>query len=207
MIIEAATLTLFITSALLLSISPGPDNVFVLTLSMARGPLAGIVTTLGLCTGLIVHTSAVALGVAVLIQESELAFSLLKIGGALYLLWLAWQAFRHAADPIEGRQSTEGLRRLYLRGILMNVMNPKVSLFFLAFLPQFVDAGRGSVTLQIFLLGFVFFLCGILVFGAISLAAGRLGDRFRKGSGAKILHRVSAGVFAGLAIKLLLSER
>ena len=87
MIIETTTLTLFITSALLLSISPGPDNVFVLTLSMARGPLAGIVTTLGLCTGLIVHTSAVALGVAVLIQESELAFSLLKIGGALYLLW------------------------------------------------------------------------------------------------------------------------
>ena len=204
---EIATLLLFVTSAILLALSPGPDNVFVLTISIARGPLAGLVTTLGLCSGLVVHTSAVALGVAVFIQESALAFSILKIAGALYLAWLAWKVFRAPAEQLNGQGSNERYRRLYLRGVLMNIMNPKVSLFFLAFLPQFVNPANGSVTLQIAILGLLFMLSALLVFGLISLAAGRIGTFLRRGRGALILNRLSGVVFAGLAVKLLLSQR
>jgi threonine/homoserine/homoserine lactone efflux protein len=208
---ETATLLLFVTSAVLLALSPGPDNLFVLTVSIARGPLAGLVTTLGLCTGLVVHTGAVALGVAVFIQESALAFSLLKIGGALYLAWLAWQVFRAPAETLGARASGDGYRRLYLRGVLMNIMNPKVSLFFLAFLPQFVspslDPAQDNVTLQIAILGLLFMASALLVFGLISLAAGRIGGFLRKGRGGLILNRLSGVVFAGLALKLLLTER
>jgi threonine/homoserine/homoserine lactone efflux protein len=208
---ETATLLLFVTSAVLLALSPGPDNLFVLTVSIARGPLAGVVTTLGLCTGLVVHTGAVALGVAVFIQESALAFSLLKIGGALYLAWLAWQVFRAPAETLGARASGDGYRRLYLRGVLMNIMNPKVSLFFLAFLPQFVspslDPAQDNVTLQIAILGLLFMASALLVFGLISLAAGRIGGFLRKGRGGLILNRLSGVVFAGLALKLLLTER
>ncbi len=204
---ETATLLLFVTSSVLLALSPGPDNLFVLTLSMARGPVAGVVTTLGLCSGLFVHTGAVALGVAVFIQESAVAFAILKIGGALYLAWLAWQIFRTPAETLNSRSNSEGYRRLYLRGVLMNIMNPKVSLFFLAFLPQFVSPAQGSVTLQIAILGLLFMISSLLVFGLISLAAGHIGAFLRKGRGGLILNRLSGVVFAGLAVKLLLSER
>ena len=204
---EITTLLLFISSAILLALSPGPDNVFVLTVSIARGPLAGVVTTLGLCSGLVVHTAAVALGVAVFIQESAVAFSLLKLGGALYLAWLAWKVFRAPAEELISSSSRESYKRLYLRGVVMNIMNPKVSLFFLAFLPQFVNPQLGSVTLQIAILGLLFMLSAFLVFGLISLAAGHIGRFLRKGNGALILNRLSGVVFAGLAVKLLLSER
>jgi threonine/homoserine/homoserine lactone efflux protein len=153
----------------------------------------------------------VALGVAVFIQESALAFSLLKIGGALYLAWLAWQVFRAPAETLGARASGDGYRRLYLRGVLMNIMNPKVSLFFLAFLPQFVspslDPAQDNVTLQIAILGLLFMASALLVFGLISLAAGRIGGFLRKGRGGLILNRLSGVVFAGLALKLLLTER
>ncbi|MCW9022427.1 MAG: LysE family translocator, partial [Sedimenticola sp.] len=115
---EIATILLFISSAILLALSPGPDNVFVLTVSIARGPLAGVVTTLGLCSGLVVHTAAVALGVAVFIQESAVAFSLLKLGGALYLAWLAWKVFRAPAEELTSSSSRESYKRLYLRGVV-----------------------------------------------------------------------------------------
>jgi threonine/homoserine/homoserine lactone efflux protein len=204
---EVATILLFVSSAILLALSPGPDNIFVLTISISRGPLAGITTTLGLCSGLVVHTLAVALGVAVFIQESALAFSLLKLAGALYLAWLAWKIFRAPAEELVSSTSSESYKRLYFRGVLMNIMNPKVSLFFLAFLPQFVNPQLGSVTLQIALLGLMFMGSAFVVFGLISLAAGRIGRFLRKGKGALILNRLSGFVFAGLAVKLLLSER
>lgn len=204
---ETATLLLFVTSSILLALSPGPDNVFVLTLSIARGALAGVVTTLGLCTGLIAHTAAVALGMAVIIQESEMAFSLLKYGGALYLAWLAWKILRAPAESIEAHSSKENLVGLYLRGVVMNIMNPKVSIFFLAFLPQFSDPSQGNMTLQVAMLGLLFMLSALLIFSGISLTAGRLGDWFRKGKGPLILNRLSGCVFAGLAIKLLFAER
>ena len=150
----------FFVAALLLGIAPGPDNIFVLTQSALFGAGAGVVTTLGLVTGLCVHTTAVALGVAAIFQTSALAFTLLKTAGAGYLLWLAWLSFRSGASTAQIAQGDAsdggpagaafpGYMTLYRRGIVMNVTNPKVSLFFLAFLPQFCDPTRGSVAVQV----------------------------------------------------------
>jgi len=203
------TLLVFFMASVLLALTPGPDNLFVLAQAAQRGKMAGIAVTIGLCTGLLVHTSAVALGVAALFQASAFAFSLLKYIGAAYLLYLAYRSFASGASG-NSEQKTQKLSfsRLYGRGIIMNVTNPKVSLFFLAFLPQFTDPGFGPLVPQIFLLGLLFILSTILIFGGISLLAGGIGSYFRKSTKAQlILNRIAGGVFAALAIKLALVRR
>ena len=203
------TLIAFVSASLLLAISPGPDNLFVLMQSAARGWKAGVVVTLGLCTGLIVHTAAVAFGVAILIRESAVAFTVLKLAGAAYLLWLAWGAWRAgpAQIGVSGVQSPS-LRRMYLRGIAMNVSNPKVAIFFLAFLPQFVSPDAGPVAPQIFILGALFGLSSLTVFCGVALAAGAIRRRLIGSARAQsMLNRLAATVFAGLALRLVLSSR
>lgn len=171
--------------------------------------MAGIAVTGGLCTGLMVHTAAVALGVAAVFQASAVAFSLLKFIGAAYLLYLAWHSFMAGADTGDGPQPARaGFARLYRRGIVMNITNPKVSLFFLAFLPQFTNPAGGPLLPQILLLGLIFILSTILIFGGISILAGGIGARLRKSQRAQlILNRLAALVFVGLAVKLALARR
>ena len=203
------TTLLFLTSSVLLALAPGPDNLFVLAQSMVRGPRAGVLITLGLCTGLLVHTSAVALGVAVIFQTSALAFTVLKFIGAAYLLYLAWQAFRataHTEEKANGQALSGG--QLYRRGIIMNVTNPKVSIFFMAFLPQFADPARGSITLQLILLGVLFLLSALVVFCGISVLSGIIGQRLQRSPKAElILNRLAGMLFAALALKLVITER
>jgi threonine/homoserine/homoserine lactone efflux protein len=206
--IDSQTLFLFLSSALLLALSPGPDNLFVLAQSSQYGRWAGLVVTLGLCTGLVVHTLAVAFGLAALIRDSAPAFMALKTAGALYLLYLAWQAWH--ASIASGQVEVQALpgKALYLRGIIMNLTNPKVSLFFLAFLPQFADPRRGSMTLQFFELGLLFILATLLVFGVLSFLAGGFGERFRRSpSVLRFVNRAASVVFVALALKLAFSER
>lgn len=206
----------FFVAALVLSIAPGPDNIFVLTQSALYGAGAGMVTTLGLTTGLCFHTAAVALGVAVIFQSSPTAFWVLKILGACYLLYLAWLAFRSGAalarvpegggDAPHGAASFPGYGALYRRGILMNVTNPKVCLFFLAFLPQFCEPERGSVPLQVVLLGALFILATLLVFFSVALLGGRLARRFNASRRGQIfINRLAGLVFLGLAVALLVT--
>jgi threonine/homoserine/homoserine lactone efflux protein len=203
------TFALFLSASLLLCIAPGPDNIFVLTQSMLRGGVAGIFVTLGLCTGLIGHTTAVALGIAIIFQKSLLAFTILKLCGAAYLLYMAWGAFRAGAEKIEAVRSAEVSRlTLYRRGIIMNITNPKVSIFFLAFLPQFVDPARGHLPWQFMQLGVVFMISTLIIFGALSLSAGRIGDWFHKTPSAQtVMNRVAGTIFAGLALKLAFLHR
>lgn len=198
------TFSAFFLISALLALAPGPDNIFVLTQSALHGKVSGLVVMFGLCTGLLVHTGAVVFGVAVLFQASTLAFLLLKATGAGYLLYLAWQSFRASPEKIHinGAQQV-GLMKLYRRGIIMNITNPKVSIFFLAFLPQFADPGRGAIDLQIATLGGTFILATILVFGAIALVGGALGDWFNRSvSAQRIMNRVAGTIFVGLALKL-----
>ena len=203
------TLLTFFIASLLLALAPGPDNLFVLTQAALRGRSAGLAVTMGLCTGLLVHTSAVALGLAALFAASALAFTLLKLCGAGYLLWLAWQAWRASSTSIrtapEDRLSGW---QLYRRGILMNITNPKVSVFFLAFLPQFADPSRGPLTQQLLALGAIFMVATILVFGGIALLAGMLGAWLTRAPQLqRVLNRMTAVLFVGLALKLALSQR
>lgn len=209
----------FFVAALLLGIAPGPDNIFVLTQSALFGAGAGVVTTLGLVTGLCVHTTAVALGVAAIFQTSALAFTLLKTAGAGYLLWLAWLSFRAGASTAKIAQGDAsdggpagpafpGYMTLYRRGIVMNVTNPKVSLFFLAFLPQFCDPSRGSVAVQVLILGVLFMLATIVVFWTVAALGGRLAVWFNRSQrGQIIMQRVAGCVFVTMAAALLLSSR
>jgi threonine/homoserine/homoserine lactone efflux protein len=203
------TVFAFLAAALFLAFVPGPDNLFVMTQAALRGRRAGLTITLGLCTGLIVHTTAVALGVAVIFQQSELAFSLLKYAGAAYLTWLAWLAFRAKPTAADSRAGSvrEGTR-LYLRGILMNITNPKVSIFFLAFLPQFVDKHAGHVTLQMFALGGLFIVATLFAFSLMALFAASAGARFGQSSAAqKVMNKIAGVVFLGLALKLATTQR
>jgi threonine/homoserine/homoserine lactone efflux protein len=203
------TLLVFFMASILLALTPGPDNLFVMAQAAQRGKVAGIAVTIGLCTGLLVHTSAVALGVAAIFQASAFAFSLLKFIGAAYLLYLAYRAFSAGAEDSDEKQIQKlNFGRLYRRGIIMNVTNPKVSLFFLAFLPQFTDPAFGPLIPQILLLGLLFILSTILIFGGISLLAGGIGGYFRRSSKAQlVLNRIAGGVFVALAIKLALVRR
>ncbi len=203
------TLLVFFMASNLLALTPGPDNLFVLAQAAQRGKVAGILVTLGLCTGLLVHTTAVALGVAAVFQASPVAFSLLKYAGAAYLIYLAYLSFRSGAED-SGEQVVKTLTpfKLYQRGIIMNITNPKVSIFFLAFLPQFTHQEYGPIVPQILMLGLVFIISTILVFGLISLLAGTIGEHFRKSPKAQRLLNRSAGiVFLGLAIKLALTRQ
>ena len=207
--IDNTVLLAFFTTSVILALSPGPDNLFVMAQSARTGRIAGLFVTLGLATGLIGHTVAVAFGLAAIIRASTLAFTILKFIGAAYLLYLALQAFRAGVATVK-KEDVPAFSpgNLYRRGILMNLTNPKVSLFFMAFLPQFADPRRGSMMLQFFQLGGIFIMATIFVFGLISFIAGGVGEKFSNSPLAqKIVNRIASAVFVGLALKLALSER
>lgn len=207
--IPAELLSAFALTSVLLAMAPGPDNIFVLTQSALFGARAGLAVTAGLLTGLLIHTTAVAFGVAAIFQASALAFSVLKALGAAYLLWLAWGAFHAEPTSLEnGPAAAPTARDLYLRGIVMNVTNPKVAIFFLAFLPQFTSPARGALIPQILILGAAFVLCASVVFISVALSAGRLGRWLRRSERAQIiLNRIAGAVYLLLACSLLLSHR
>ena len=168
---DPAVLIPFLTASVLLTLMPGPDIIYVIVLSISRGAKYGIVTALGLVSGLIVHTTYIALGVAVLIKSSDELFWVIKIFGALYMLYLAYKTYKSSEKiEIEGVQAgTKSLRELYKQGFIMNVLNPKVVLFFLAFFPGFVVREAGHITLQIYILGFLFMFQAMLVFSAVAV--------------------------------------
>jgi len=207
--IPGDVLLLFVAASAALAVAPGPDNIFVLTQSAIHGTKAGILVTLGLCTGLLVHIAAVALGVAAIFKTSAIAFTVLKVAGAAYLLYLAWQAFRAGTAKIAtSNEKPIGGISLYSRGILMNVTNPKVAIFFLAFLPQFADPSRGPIPVQIIALGAIFMATAFAIFSLISWAASRIGDWLKKSERAQVgINRLAGTVFVLLACRLALSKQ
>lgn len=156
-----------------LAVAPGPDNAFVLAQSVAEGAAAGVIVTLGLCTGLCFHTSLVAFGAAAFLKRCPKAFTAVTCVGALYLYYIAVRTWLAAAPgTIAGTAAAVPAGRLYLRGVVMNVCNPKVMLFFLAFLPRFTDPARGRLLGQFLFLGAVFAAAAFGVFSLVALAGG-----------------------------------
>lgn len=199
----------FFVAAFLLALAPGPDIIFVLTQSALFGARAGIFATLGLMSGCCVQTCAVAAGVAALVRASPVAFTFLRIFGAAYLCWLAWLSFRARPERTGSHRGADpGPWRLYLRGILMNLSNPKVLLFFLAFLPQFCAPDAGPYWLQIIYFGFLFINAALLVFCPIACLGGRLASWFNNSDRAQtIMHRVAAVIFLVFAATVAMVEQ
>ena len=199
----------FFGIAVLVALSPGPDNLFVLMQSALWGRASGMMVVLGLCTGLIGHTAAVAVGLAAVFAASETAFTALKLAGAAYLLYLAWGAWRAPVNTTTGARPPHlSFGALYRRGIFMNLTNPKVSLFFLAFLPQFTSPERGSVALQTVSLGALFMLAGFTVFTCIAFFSGWFSQHLQKSATTqKLLNKGAALVFLGLAVRLIMAGR
>lgn len=208
---ELSNLVHFLIASVILTIMPGPDNLFVIAQSITHGRKAGIATSLGLCMGITFHTLAAALGIAAILYQSSVAFQIVKYAGAGYLLYLAWQAVKESKNPLPlSIQSASGqnLLSLFKRGILMNVTNPKVSLFFLAFLPQFVSQRAGNLTWQMILLGLLFMLQAILIFTLISVLSGTFGQKLLTNLKIqKYIHLGKAAIFAFIGVRLALAEK
>jgi threonine/homoserine/homoserine lactone efflux protein len=199
----------FLGAALLVTVAPGPDNLMVLSLGLARGRRAGMAFGAGCALGCLNHTVLAALGVSALLQASPVAFTTLRVAGGLYLVWIGIGALRaslHASQgPTPHAVPPDPPQRLFLKGLAVNAINPKVVLFFLAFLPQFVEPARGGAAWQIAQLGLVFTLQGLLVFGAIGWFAGGVGERLqRRPRLGQWLDRIAGIVFVGLGLRLLL---
>ena len=202
-ILSTETIITFVAASVVLSLVPGPDNIFVMSHSAIKGWRIGFYTTLGLCTGLIGHTVLVAIGVSVIFQTSAIAFNGLKIIGAFYLLYLAWLSVQNKELNLGGTDKDSTNRSYYFTGVIMNLTNPKVALFFLVFLPQFVNTSNDNITLQIFLLGLLFILSALCVFTSIAYLASFLEDILKKSKTVnKNLNILAALIYFALAINL-----
>jgi len=203
------SLLYFLGASILLSFAPGPDNTFVIAQGLSRGRKAAVVTALGMCSGVSVHTTAAALGVSALLYSSTYAFAVLKYAGAAYLLFLAYKALReHGAYlKLDGAESPRA-HVLFRRGFIMNALNPKVALFFLAFLPQFVTPGGYSIPIQMMVLGLIFMLQATAIFTGIGLLSGSVGNVIlQRPSISRYFAWMSAGIFTALGVRLALANR
>jgi threonine/homoserine/homoserine lactone efflux protein len=205
---EKAVFLSFLVAALLLNLAPGPDMMYVLGRSMGQGRRAGIVSALGIFVGCLFHICAAALGLAALLRSSPFLFHMVRLAGAGYLIYLGINLLLHAKNALEGAAvQQDDLRRIFLQGVITNVLNPKVAIFFVAFLPQFVDP-RGSLLLQILALGMIFNAGGTLVNLGVAFASGGLGDRLRRSQHIVVWQRRLTGtLFVGLGLRLGLARR
>jgi threonine/homoserine/homoserine lactone efflux protein len=199
---------LFLVASALLTIAPGPDILYVLTRGVAQGRAAGIAAALGFATGCIFHTLFAALGIAALIRSSDLAFNLVRYAGAAYLAWIGVQALLHRASfSMQGASGVKGLGVIYRQSVLGNMMNPKTALFFLAFLPQFVNTAQGHAGWQIAQLGVLFTLQAALLFGTLGYFAGRVGQWLGRNPKSGLwLDRIAGSIFVGLGLRLIVSR-
>ena len=199
----------FLLAAVLITASPGPDNLMVLGLGMSKGRRQGMVFGLGCALGCLSHTLLAVLGVSALIAASPVAFTALRVGGGLYLVWLGWNALRSqgGSKTSDGGQAPQTLRSLFTKGLVANAINPKVVLFFLSLLPQFVIPANGQVPGQMLALGVTFTIQAAILFGLLGYFAGAIGGWLNRKPGAgKWLDRIAGTVFVALGVKLIVSR-
>ncbi|HEA21307.1 hypothetical protein LCGC14_1774400 [marine sediment metagenome] len=204
------TLYAFCLATAALAISPGPDNIYVLTQSLANGKKYGLITTAGLLSGCLVHTSLLAFGVSIIIRQSDTLFFGIKVLGAAYLLYLACAVFRSDStlDISSENGDKKGLWQLFKQGFIMNVLNPKVTIFFLAFFPGFLFSQTMSTVWQFYILGLLFMFVSALIFCGIAILSGSLSKALvnNKRIG-PVLKWLQIVVFVAIALYLLLSGK
>ncbi|HTC94501.1 MAG TPA: LysE family translocator [Terriglobales bacterium] len=209
---DHAAFLAFLVAALALNFAPGPDMLYVLGRSLGQGRKAGVVSALGIFAGCLVHIAAAALGLAALLQASVTAYNIIRYAGAAYLIYLGVRMLlskkAHNALSTSNSLPSASLSRIFIQGVITNVLNPKVAMFFVAFLPQFVNAARGSVVFQIAVLGLIFDIGGTLVNIGVAFFAGHIGNRLRQSARAASLQRWFTGsIFIGLGLRLGLAGR
>ena len=203
-------LSLFLVSCILLNLTPGQDTMYILGRSIAQGRKAGLISVMGIMSGVLIHTSLTALGLSAILATSAVAFSIVKFAGAGYLIWIGIDFLRSSEhnDKVENVEKEQlGTLTIYRQGVLTNVLNPKVSLFFLSFLPQFVDPRAEFIFTPFVVLGLIFFTtgslwCTVLVFGSTWLT-DKVQNRASVGG---ILKKLTGTLFVGLGVKLAFSH-
>mgnify|MGYP003670104393 CR=1 FL=1 len=199
----------FVLATAALAISPGPDNIYVLTLSVAHGKKYGMATVSGLMTGCLVHTTLLAFGLSAIIKDNERLFFGIKVFGALYLFYLAYQVLRSDAklQLTDGGKEKKSLGALFKQGFIMNVLNPKVTIFFLAFFPGFLFSNTLDSVLQFYVLGGLFILVSFIIFSLVAILAGAISNQLKKHSRVGLLLKwLQIAVFVGIGFYLLLSD-
>jgi threonine/homoserine/homoserine lactone efflux protein len=206
---DAHALLLFAGAGLLLNVTPGPDLLYILGRSVSQGRQAGLVSALGIGAGCLFHVTAAGLGLSALVLAVPVAYDAVRWAGALYLVWLGVKALRSSGGALEVKAlEATSPRRIFVQGMVTNALNPKVALFFLAFLPQFADPAAGPLAPQFLLLGAIFTVNGTLVCLLFALFAARLGEWLKTRYGVtKLLDRVTGGLFIALGLRLALLER
>ncbi|MGH8854819.1 MAG: LysE family translocator [Telluria sp.] len=198
----------FLTAAILITLSPGPDNMMVLGVGIAKGRARGIAFGLGCALGCLNHTLLAVIGVSALIAASPTAFTALKVAGGLYLIWMGVQALRsRGSAQVAAGVPDETARQLFFKGLLANAINPKVVLFFLSFLPQFVVASRGDANWQIAWLGLTFTAQAAVLFGLLGYFSGAIGQWLNRTPRAGMwLDRLAGAIFVGLGLRLIVAR-
>jgi threonine/homoserine/homoserine lactone efflux protein len=205
---EPQTLLLFSAAVLAMLVAPGPNMAYVLAHGLADGPRAGVAAALGIFVADLVLLAVTALGLSALIMSWPASFDVLRIAGALYLLWLAWQALRASAAPgRDGVRVQPTLAQVLRRACANGLLNPKALLFFLVFLPQFVDPALGHVSAQLAVLGAVLSVEALAFHALLGVASGSIGRRVSSARAQRVFGRVLGLVFLGLALRLLLMDR
>lgn len=205
-----ANLALFFAASLALIATPGQDNIYILTRGIAQGRFAALVSAWGVCAGLFVHTAFTAAGLSAILASSALAFSVVKYAGAAYLVYLGLRMILSreglAISEGDGARSAS-MRTVFLQGVASNVLNPKVALFFLAFLPQFASAGAGEAHLQLLFLGLLFVASTLVVTTLLALFCGIVGDWLKdRLSMADAIGKAAGGILVALGVRLALSD-
>ena len=206
---DTASLIVFMSATLALNLTPGPDMLYVIARSVGQGQRAGVVSALGIGGGCLGHTFAAAFGLSALLMSSVIAYDLVRYAGAVYLVYLGARVlFDKQRSPGQFELKPDSLPRIFYQGVVTNVLNPKVALFFLAFLPQFARSGAGSISSQIIFLGILFILSGTLVNIVVALLGGRIGKAFNRRPALAQAQRRGAGVvFIALGLRLAFTKR
>jgi len=206
---EPPVLAAYALASLVLGLTPGPDMTFFLSRTIGQSRAAGFAAFLGASTGLVIHTMLVAAGLSALLAASETAFTILKVAGAAYLAWLAYDAIRHSsALSLEKRSAAEPLATVFLKGLLVNLLNPKIIVFFVTFLPQFVSSSDPAAAQKLLFLGAFFMLVNVPLCSAMILSAdGIVRLLGRSGRAVRVIDYLFVGVLAAFAVKLILTQR
>ena len=206
--LSETNLILFLTASLVVILAPGPDNILVLTRGVAQGRGAGLVSAVGTSLGLVIHSALAAVGLSALLAQSAAAFTVVKFAGAAYLIYLGMRALTDRGGFAFSRdKAPTGLRKVFTQAVASNVLNPKIAVFFLAYLPQFADPATGGAGFQLLALGLTFALLTLALFSVLALFSGTIGSWLRtRPRFAGVLDKLTGCVLIGLGLRLAFSE-